>query len=329
MSPQRPFFNQRLRFVASGLFVALASSFALAQTYPTKPVTLVVTYPPGGGADTMARLIAPKLGEALGQNIVIENRGGATGQIGAAHVAKSAPDGYTLMLDASAFSINPALYPKLPYDSEKAFRPIGLIALFPNVVLANPNFPAKTVMDAIALAKQRKDAVSYASSGNGSSQHLAGALFEVSAGVEIVHVPYKGGGPALIDVMGGQVPLLFGNLAATMQHIQSGKLRALAVTSAKRVPILPDTPTISESGVAGYEVYEWNAVFAPAGTPEAIVEKISVALKKALDTPEVKQRIAQLGGELKPTPPAETQKFISEQAATWAKLVKAKNIKLD
>jgi tripartite-type tricarboxylate transporter receptor subunit TctC len=214
------------------------------------------------------------------ENIVIENKGGATGQIGAAHVAKSAPDGYTLMLDASAFSINPALYPKLPYDSEKAFRPIGLIALFPNVVLANPNFPAKTVMDAIALAKQRKDAVSYASSGNGSSQHLAGALFEVSAGVDIVHVPYKRGGPALIAVMGGQVPLLFGNLAATMQHIQSGKLRALAVTSAKRVPILPDTPTISESGVAVCKVYEWNAVFAPAGTPEAIVEKIRLRLRK-------------------------------------------------
>ncbi len=310
-------------------FATALNVAASAQNFPSKPITLIVTYPAGGGADAMARLIAPKMSEALGQNIIVENKPGASGQIGASTVAKAAPDGYTLMLDASSFSVNPALYPKLPYDSEKAFRPIGVIALFPNVMLVNPNFPAKTVADVIALAKQKKDGVSFASSGNGSAQHLAGAMFESSADVDMVHIPYKGGGPALIDVMGGQVPIFFGNLASTLQHIQSGKLRALAVTSSKRSPILPDAPTIAESGVGGYEVYEWNALFAPAGTPDTVIEKISAAFKKALDAPEVKARIAQLGGELRANTPTEAQKFIADQTLLWAKVVKARNIKVE
>jgi tripartite-type tricarboxylate transporter receptor subunit TctC len=319
----------RFTQLAASVVTFACATLAHAQSYPNKPVTLVVTYPPGGGADTMARLIAPKLGEALGQNVVIDNRGGATGQIGAAHVAKAAPDGYTLMLDASAFVINPSLNPKLSYDIEKSFRPIGLIALFPNIVLVNPNFAAKSVTDLVSLAKQRKEAVSYASSGNGSSQHLAGALFEMAAGVDMVHVPYKGGGPALIDVMGGQVPLLFGNLAATLQHVQSGKLRALAVTSNKRVPMLPDTPTIAESGVPNFEVYEWNAIFAPAGTPDAVIERVSAAFRQAMNAPEVKARIAQLGGEIRASAPPETQKFVSEQAQMWSKLIAARGIKAE
>jgi tripartite-type tricarboxylate transporter receptor subunit TctC len=313
----------------SAFFLTVAAGAALAQPYPNKPITLVVTYPPGGGADTMARLIAPKMSEALGQTVVVENKAGASGQIGAAAVAKAAPDGYTLMLDASSFSVNPALYSKLPYDSEKAFRPIGVIALFPNVMLVNPSFPARTVADAIALAKQRKDAVSYASSGNGSAQHLAGALFEFAANVDMVHIPYKGGGPALVDVMGGQVPVFFGNLASSLQHIQSGKLRALAVTSNKRSPILSDIPTIAESGVAGYEVYEWNALFAPAGTPDAVIDTVSVAFRKALDAPDVRARITQLGGELRANTPTDAQKFVAEQTLLWSKLVKARNIKLE
>jgi tripartite-type tricarboxylate transporter receptor subunit TctC len=287
---------------AIGLIVAVAafSTSLQAQTtapWPTRPISLVVTYPPGGGADAMARLIAPKLGEALGQNVIVENKPGAGGQIGAAAVAKAAPDGYTLMLDASSFAVNPSLYPKLPYDTEKAFRAIGVIALFPNVVLVNAQFPAKNVAELIAAAKVKKDAVSFASSGNGSAQHLAGALFESAAKVDMVHVPYKGGGPALNDVIGGQVPVFFGNLASTLQHIQGGKLRALAVTSGKRTPILPDVPTLAEAGVPGAEVYEWNAVLAPAGTPEAVIGKLA-ALQKALDAPEVKARIATLGGEI-------------------------------
>lgn len=308
---------------------SLVGSLALAQAggnYPSKPVTLVVTYPPGGGADAMARLLAPKMSEALGQNVVVDNKPGAGGQIGAAAVAKAAPDGYTLMLDASSFAVNPSLYPKLPYDPMKAFKPIGVVALFPNVVLVNANFSAQNVTDLISISKKAKDSVSYASSGNGSAQHLAGALFESATGVDMVHVPYKGGGPALNDVIGGQVPLFFGNLASTLQHVQSGKLRALAVTSAKRSQILPGVPTLSEAGVKGAEIYEWNAVFVPAGTPQAVVSKIASAFQHALDAPEVKQRIAQLGGEIQRSSPEQSQAFIEQQVTLWGRVIKERKI---
>lgn len=300
---------------------------ALAQAaFPTKPITLVVTYPPGGGADAMARLIAPKMGEALGQSVVVENKPGASGQIGASAVAKAAPDGYTLMLDASSFSANPALYPKLPYDSLKAFKPIGVVALFPNVVLVNANFPAKNMAELTATARKGKDAVSYASSGNGSAQHLAGALFESAAKVDMVHIPYKGGGPALNDVIGGQVPLFFGNLASTLQHVQSGKLRALAVTSARRSTILPDVPTLTEAGLKGAEIYEWNAVFAPANTPEPVVAKLAAAFQQALESPEVKARVAQLGGDIQKGTPDDARKFIEQQISQWTRVIKERGI---
>jgi tripartite-type tricarboxylate transporter receptor subunit TctC len=314
-------------WVCIALAIGSITSAALAQaTYPNKPITLVVTYPPGGGADAMARLIAPKMGEALGQPIVIENKPGAGGQIGAAAVAKAAPDGYTLMLDASSFSVNPSLYPKLPYDSMKAFRPIGVVALFPNVVLVNANFQAKNVAELIAAARKSKDAVSYASSGNGSAQHLAGALFESAAKVDMVHIPYKGGGPALNDVIGGQVPLFFGNLASTLQHVQSGKLRALAVTSGKRSAILPDVPTLNESGLKGTEIYEWNAVFVPTGTPDAVVNKLAAAFQQALDSAEVKARIAQLGGDIQKGSPEQAKKFIEQQISLWGQVIKERAI---
>lgn len=307
----------------------LLGSIALAQvsgSYPSKPVTLVVTYPPGGGADAMARLLAPKMSEALGQNVVVDNKPGAGGQIGAAAVAKAAPDGYTLMLDASSFAVNPSLYTKLPYDPMKAFKPVGVVALFPNVVLVNANFSALNVPDLISLAKKSKDSVSYASSGNGSAQHLAGALFESATGADMVHVPYKGGGPALNDVIGGQVPLFFGNLASTLQHVQSGKLRALAVTSTKRSAILPGVPTLGEAGVKGAEIYEWNAVFVPAGTPQTVVNKIASAFQQALDTPEVKQRIAQLGGEIQRSTPEQAQAFIEQQVSLWGRVIRERRI---
>jgi tripartite-type tricarboxylate transporter receptor subunit TctC len=320
-------------FVAfgAGLGLTLSPKSALAQpeSWPSKPITLVVTYPAGGGADAMARLIAPKLSDALGQSVVVENRPGASGQIAAQFVAKAPPDGYTIMLDASSFAVNPSLYPKLPYDSNKAFKPIGLIAAFPNVLLVNAQFTPKTVAELVAAARAGKGAVAYASSGNGSAQHLAGAMFEAATGVDMLHVPYKGGGPALNDVIGGQVPVFFGNLASTLQHVQSGRLRALAVTADKRSPILPNIPTLSEAGVQGAQIYEWNAVFAPAGVPDAIVIRLSDALQKALDSAEVKQRIASLGGEIKNGSPDSARVFLEQQMSIWGKVIKTKGITLE
>lgn len=323
--------RQASRWIAlASLALCATAPSAMAQAaYPSKPITLVVTYPPGGGADAMARLIGPRMAEALGQSIVIENRPGASGQIGAAAVAKAPPDGYTLMLDASSFSVNPSLYPKLPYDSSKAFMPIGVVALFPNVVLVNANFPAKSIAELTAAARKSKDAVSYASSGNGSAQHLAGALFESAAKVDMVHVPYKGGGPALNDVIGGQVPLFFGNLASTLQHIQSGKLRALAVTSEKRSSILPDVPTLGEAGLRGTEIYEWNAVFAPANTPEPVMRRLATAFQQALDSPEVKARVAQLGGEIQKGSPEQARKFIEQQTSLWGLVIRERKITVE
>jgi tripartite-type tricarboxylate transporter receptor subunit TctC len=308
---------------------ATTSAQAQSANWPSRPINLVVTYAPGGGADLMARLLAPKLAEALGQSVVVENKSGASGQIGAAAVAKAAPDGYTIMLDASSFAVNPSLYSKLPYDTEKAFKPVSVIALFPNVVLVNAQFAPKSIKELVALAKTKRDAVAFASSGNGSAQHMAGASFESAAAVEMLHVPYKGGGPAMNDVLAGQVPVFFGNVASTLQHIQSGKLRALAVTSSQRASALPDVPTLAESGVAGAEVYEWNAIFVPTGTPDAIVNKLAAAVQKAMDSPDVKTRIAQLSGEIQKGGPDSAQAFIQQQMKHWAAIVKARKIVLE
>ena len=321
-------------FRSLGLLVLgnLLACLVLAQTsgnYPNKTISLVVTYPPGGGADAMARLIAPKMSEVLGQGVVVENKPGAGGQIGAAAVAKAAPDGYTLMLDASSFAVNPSLYPKLAYDPMRDFKPVGMVALFPNVVLVNAQFPVQNTADLISLAKKEKNSVAYASSGNGSAQHLAGALFESITGVDMVHVPYKGAAPALNDVIGGQVPVFFGNLASTLQHVQSGKLRALALTSTKRSTVLPGVPTLSETGIKGAEIYEWNAVFVPSGTPQGVIGKIVMALQHALDAPEVKQRIAQLGGEMQRSTPEQTFTFIEQQVALWGRVIRERKISVD
>ena len=322
--------QKRYLLALAAIGLCSLGSIGYAQSaWPSKSITLVVTYPPGGGADGMARLIAPKMGAVLGQSVIVENRPGAGGQLGATAVAKANADGYTLLFDASSFAVNPSLYPKLPYDSSKAFKAIGVIALFPNVVLVNPQVPAKNIAELTNLARSKKDGLSYASSGNGSAQHLAGALFEYATKVDMVHVPYKGGGPAINDVMGGQVPLFFGNIASTLQFVQSGKLRALAVTSAKRASALPDVPTLAEAGVQGAEINEWNALFAPSGTPEPVIDKIADALQKAMETAEVKARIALLGGEIQKGGPKVANEFVQSQMAQWAKLVKAKNIAVE
>ena len=312
------------------LFLALCLLFLVqSQPYPTKPVRLIVTYPAGGGADTMARLIAPKLGEALGQPILVENRGGASGTIAADLVAKSAPDGHTLMLDATAYAVNPSLYPKLPYDPEKAFAPITLLALFPNVVVVHPANPVSSIKELIAKIKAEPGKIAFASSGNGSAQHLAAELFRQRAGLDMVHVPYKGGGPALIDVMGGQVPLYFANMASALPHVKNGKLKALAITGAQRSAAAPDLPTVAESGMPGYQVYEWNAIFAPAGTPPAIINRLQAEIAKVVKSPAVRDRMLALGGEIVTASPADLGAWVREQTASWAKVVRAGNIKAE
>lgn len=312
------------------LLGAAAASLAVpawaADIAGGKPVTLLVSYPAGGGADVMARLIAPRLAEALGQAVVVDNKPGASGTLAAGQVARATPDGSMLLLDASSFAVNPALFTKLPYDTDTAFTPLAVLAQFPNVLVCTPSFEARTVADVLRLARARPNSLAYASSGNGSAQHLAGALFEQLTKVEMTHVPYRGGGPALNDVMGGQVPLFFANVASSLGHIQSGRLRPLAVTAAVRCRALPEVPTMAEAGVKGHEVLEWNPVLAPAGISAAVRDKLVAALRRAVNDPEVLGRVRSLGGDVFTGDPAA---FLKAQQALWARVVKEKGITRD
>ena len=294
-----------------------------------KPVSLVVSYPPGGGADLIARLIAPKLGEALGQSVVVENRPGASGTIAAGQVARATPDGSTLLIDASSFAVNPALFPKLPYDTATAFEPLGVVAQFANVLVCTPSFEARSVADVVKLARAKPGALAYASSGNGSAQHLAGALFENLARIQLNHVPYRGGGPAMTDVMGGQVPLFFANVASSLGHIQSGKLRALAVTSRLRTRALPEVPTMEEAGVKGHEVLEWNPVLAPAGLAPVVKASLVAALRKVKEDPEVVGRVRALGGDVFAGDAVQAGIFLKQQQALWGEVVRQRGISRD
>ena len=294
-----------------------------------KTVSLVVSYPPGGGADLMARLIAPRLAEALGQTVVVENKPGAGGVVAGAQVARGAADGSQLLFDASSFAVAPSLYPKMGYDPAKAFTPIGVVAQFPNVLVAHPPFGAASVKDLVAQAKAKPGAIAYASSGNGSAQHLAGALFEDLAGVDLLHVPYKGGGPAMTDVMGGQVPLFFANLASSLGHIQAGRFRPMAVTSRNRSAALPQVPTMAEAGVPGYEVTEWNPLLAPAGISPETRQALVAAFAKALAAPDVQERIRQLGGEPFVGGVDVATRFLADQHALWARVVRQRNVRVE
>ena len=323
--------TRRLMLGAAG--AALAAPWIAARAQPGqpiaggRPITLVVSYPAGGGADLMARILAPKLGEALGQSVVVDNTPGASGQIAAAQVARATPDGATLLLDASSFAVNPSLYPKMAYDSAKAFTPLAVLATFPNVLVCSAGFQARSVQDVIALARAQPGSVAYASSGNGSAQHLAGALFEERASVQLSHIPYRGGGPAMNDVMAGQVPLFFANVASALGYIRAGKMRALAVTSALRARSLPDVPTMAEVGVRKYEVLEWNPVLAPAGLPADVQARLADAIRRALADPEVLSRIRSLGGDVFPdASPAAAARFIQGQRALWADVVRDRKI---
>jgi len=304
----------------------LGRALAAGEIAGGKPITLLVSYPAGGGADVMGRLIAPRLSDALGQPVVVENKPGASGTIAAAQVARAAPDGATLLLDASSFAVNPSLFDKLPYDTATAFAPLAVLALYPNVLVCTPSFEAKTLADVLRLARAQPGKLAYASSGNGSAQHLAGALFEALAKVEMSHIPYRGGGPALNDVMGGQVPLFFANVASSLGHIQSGRLRPLAVTSRLRSRVLPELPTLDEAGLKGYEVLEWNPVLAPAGVPAPVRAKLAAAIRKAMGDPEVLARVRAFGGEAFGGGEAEAAAFLKSQQALWARVVRERRI---
>mgnify|MGYP001023949752 CR=1 FL=1 len=311
---------------AAWMAAPLAPAFAAGPVAGGKPVTLVVSYPAGGGADVMARLIAPRLAEALGQPVVVDNKPGASGTIAATQVARATPDGSTLLLDASSFAVNPALFDKLPYDTATSFAPLAVLALFPNALVCTPSFEARSVGDVLRLARAKPGTLAYASSGNGSAQHLAGALFEAMAKVEMSHIPYRGGGPALNDVMGGQVPLFFANVASSLGHIQSGRLRALAVTSKLRSRVLPDLPSMAEAGLQGYEVLEWNPVLAPADVPAAVRATLAAALRKAMAEPEVLARVRALGGEVFGGGETEATAFVRGQQTLWGRVVRERRI---
>ncbi|WP_280192738.1 tripartite tricarboxylate transporter substrate binding protein [Delftia sp. PS-11] len=314
--------------VAAGLLAGLAAPAAAA--YPDRPVTLVVTYPPGGTVDVVARLIGPRLSAELGQPVVIENRGGAGGMIGGAQVVKAQPDGYTLMLDASNHAQNPAIHARMQFDTLKAFAPVSLLLRVPNVLVVTPSSPIKSVQDLIRAGRSASDSHLYfASAGPGSAQHLAGELFNLLAKTRLHHVAYKGGGPAMMDVMSGQVPLMFASMGSAWQHVKSGKLRAVAVGGLERSKAAPELPTIAESGVPGYETYEWNAVFAPAGTPAAIVDRLSKTLAKILREPAIVEQLAGFGAETIGSTPAELERFRRAEIVKWQKVVKDSGLKLD
>ena len=313
-----------------GAAASLATPLAaLADGYPERPIKFVVPYPPGGGTDVVARIVQPRLQAVLGQSIVIENKGGAGGSLGTDVVAKAAPDGYTVLFTLSSHTINPAIFPKLPYDTLKDFEPVGLVASLPQLLAANPGVPVRTVADLVAQAKAAPDKFSFASVGNGSPGHLAGELMVIRTGAQMVHIPYRGGGPAVTDVMGGQVPLIWVSIPAAAQQVKAGKLRALAVSTLKRSPAFPDVPTMQEAGVADFEVDSWYAMLVPAKTPRAIVEKLNKALNTVLSEPATRNQLLEQGADAVGGTPEALAKVIAAELPKWAKLAKDANIKAD
>jgi len=319
---------ERLRSaLVVAVIVSVAPYAAAAQSYPQRPITLVVPYPAGGGNDVLARLVADKMSHALGQQIVVENRGGAGGTIATRQVAKSAPDGYTLLIATSSLAINPSLYPNVGYDPRKDFAPIGLLASSSNVVLVHPSVPASSVTELIALAKQNPGKLNFASTGSGSSVHLAAELFAIMAGIKLTHVPYRGSGPALNDLVGGHVTMMFATMPPAIGLARDGKVRALAVTGAKRSSVLPDVPTVAEAGLPGYEAVLHYGLVAPAGTPRPIIDKLNGALRAALGDEGLRQRLATEGAEPLPSTPEDYAADIDHEEIKWSKIVQLSGTK--
>lgn len=302
-----------------------------AATYPSKPIHFVVPFPPGGPLDIMARAIGAKLHEAWGQAVVVENKPGAGGGIGADYVAKAPGDGYILLMGAvSTHAINPYLYAKIPYDPVKDFIPVTLVAQVPNVLVVNPSLPVKSVKELIEYAKTKPGALSFGSGSTGSTGHLAGELFKTMAGVDMVHIPYKGAAPAMFDLLAGQTQLMFDNIANALPQIKTGKLRALAVTTSRRAPALPDLPTIDEAGLRGFDLTTWFGVFVPAKTPQEVVDKLNAEIVKTLQSKELRERLAAMGAEPPSiTTPADFAAFVQREAAKYAQVVKASGARVE
>lgn len=316
-----------LRAAFVGALAALPFVVAAQSGYPDKPVRFLVPYPPGGGTDVIARIVAPKFQQVLGQTIVIENRGGGGGSLGTDVVAKAAADGYTVLFTLSSHTINPAIFTKLPFDTAKDFEPVGTVASLPQILVAHPSFEANTVKELIEVAKKKP--LQFASVGNGSPSHLAGELFNLRTGVKIGHIPYRGGGPAMTDVIGGQVPLLWVSIPAAAGFVKNGQVKALAVSTVKRSAAFPNVPTVQESGVADFEVDSWYAMFVPAKTPKPVIEKLNKALNAVIADAEVKEKLLQQGSEAVGGTPEALQRTVQAELGKWAKLVKDANIKAE
>jgi tripartite-type tricarboxylate transporter receptor subunit TctC len=302
---------------------------ATAQGYPARPIRLIVPFPPGGGTDTMARVVAPKLSEFLGQQVVAENRGGAGANIGAELAAKSAPDGYTLMLATITNAIGASLYSKLNYDLVRDFATITQLATTPHILVVHPSVPVKTVKEFVMLAKAKPGELAYSSSGSGSAAHLAGELFNSLTGVKTTHVPYKGGGPSMIALVGGEVSLAFATMPSAIGYVRSGRLRGIAVTTERRSPSTPELPTIAETGVAGYEAGSWYGLSAPAGTSKEIIVRLHAETIKVLGFPDVKERLFNAGFEIVTSTPEQFAAFTRNEIQKWGKIVKAAGLKVD
>ena len=311
------------------VLAAFAAVQALAQPFPSKPIKIVVPYPPGGFNDTLGRTLADKMQKDWGQTVVVENRPGANTLIGTDYVAKAPADGYTLLVVAFPFAVTPSLIRNMPYDTLRDFQPIVLAATSPNLLVVNPDMPIHSVQELIAAAKAKPHSLSYASTGNGSSNHISMELFKTMAGVDIVHSPYKGSAPAVTDLLGGQVQVMFDNVPNVLQHVKAGKLRALAVTSARRTPLAPDIPTVAEAGVPGYDLSVWFGVVAPAATPREVVQKINAECLKILAMPDVRERFLAQGVEPVGSTPEQFGEHIRAQMAKWTKVVQDAGVKAE
>ncbi len=315
------------RALLPALFAAAGA--AAAQTYPAKPVRVVVPFAPGGSTDVVFRILAPRLSEHLGQTVIIDNRPGGGATIGMDIVAKSAPDGYTLGVANLSFGANPFVLSKIPFDTERDLAPVSLVTLVPLVVAVHPSLPVRSIKELIALAKARPGTINYGSAGNASANHLATESFAYMTGAKMVHVPYKGGGPAVVSVVGGETAVLFATIPSSVQHFKSGRLIGLAVSTPKRDPTLPDLPTMAEAGVPGYEVYEWQGVVVPTGTPGAVISRLYQEIVKTLALPDIKERIASVGAVPVGSTPEELAAFIKKELSSWAKVVKAAGIRAE